>query len=340
MNKLLVICGPTATGKTELAVRIANKFDGELISADSRQVFREMDIGTGKDLSSKETIDKLRLTIPFGKKSYSLVPYQFHGVPLWLVDVVNPNEEFSVSHFHRLATRLIADISKFNKPPIVVGGTGLYIKSLIDPPDTISIPPNVDLRKQLQEYTVWALQERLQKEDAQKWNKMNESDRKNSRRLVRAIEVADWKKSHKNLNEEVQEKSRYRVLLIGLTATNEVFRKRIEERVEARVKQGILQEIKQLLKKGNSWKSPAMSGMGYIEWKPYFELQLNKNTLQIKKDCIALWKLHEVQYAKRQMTWFRKMQGIQWFDISEVDWQKKAMQKVEEWYNMTHAHTI
>ena len=150
MGKILIVCGPTATGKTALASQLAKKFDGELISADSRQVYRGMDVVTGKDRPD---------------------------VPIWLYDVVNPDEEFSVSHWIKLARRAINDISKRGKLPIIVGGTGLYIHALLHPLETITIPPDRALREQLQEQSVKELQQMLTR------GSMNNSDWNNPRRL-------------------------------------------------------------------------------------------------------------------------------------------------------------
>ena len=142
MNKLLVICGPTSTGKTTLAVDLAKKFNGELISADSRQVYKGMDIGTGKDLPKGA-----KIKLPwFQKYGY----YELNGVKIWGYDLAAPRHEFNVAQYIKFAERLISDISKRGKTPILVGGTGLYIKAVIDGISTASIPKNNLLRKNLE----------------------------------------------------------------------------------------------------------------------------------------------------------------------------------------------
>jgi tRNA dimethylallyltransferase len=225
MNKLLIICGPTATGKTTLAAMLAKKFNGELVSADSRQVYRGMDLVTGKDKPD---------------------------VPVWLYDVVAPNEEFSVSHWVRLAKDAIADITKRNKLPIVVGGTGLYIHALIHPFETIDIPPNKALRNKLQTLTVAELQKMVKRSD------MNYSDWQNPRRLIRKIEIAKGEKIHKK-----QEKI-YATLLIGLTAPLPILYARIDKRFAQRIQQGMKEEIDMLIKKyGRDF--PSMTAIGLNE---------------------------------------------------------------------------
>lgn len=294
MNKLLIICGPTATGKTVLAATLAKKFNGELISADSRQVYRGMDIGTGKDRPA--------------------------SVRVWLYDVVNPDEEFSVAHFQRLARSAIEDINKRGKLPIVVGGTGLYIKSLIEPMETINIPPNVSLRQALETLTLEQLQKKLQGFSMDAWNSMNQSDRRNPRRLIRKIEV--FQHGYYGDNNYNNYKN-YDFLILGLTAPLPILYERIDQRVEDRMKQGIVEEVQRLLDKGYTWDLPAMNTFGYIEWK-----DVHKNTDEI----VQSWKYHEHAYARRQMTWFRKQKGIVWFDTTQVE---NVIKQVDVWYNMS-----
>ncbi len=163
MIKILIVCGPTATGKTQLAANLAKKFNGELISADSRQVYRGMDVVTGKDWPKDTTI---------------------YGY-----DLVRPDENFSVAHFVTHARTLINQIIKRKKLPIVVGGTGLYINSLVNPPETLSVNPDWQLRKRLETKSTRQLQDQLKKLNPQRWRQMNHSDQLNPRRLIRAIEV-------------------------------------------------------------------------------------------------------------------------------------------------------
>jgi len=225
MDKLLVICGPTATGKTALAAVLAKQLNGELVSADSRQVYRGMDLVTGKDRPD---------------------------VPIWLYDVVNPDEAFSVSQWVALARVAIADIQKKKKLPILVGGTGLYIKALLHPFETIDIPPDIALRARLQKLSITELQKMVTRSD------MNDSDWNNPRRLIRKIEI---KKFNKKI---IKKEKKYDALMIGLTAQLSVLDSRIDTRFQERLRQGMKQEIDELVKKYNNNLS-AMSAIGLNE---------------------------------------------------------------------------
>lgn len=275
--KLLIICGTTATGKTEFAVAMAKKFNGELISADSRQVYRGMDIGTGKD---KDKID----------------------VPVHLIDVVDPDEEFSVSHWLKFAGKAIEDIVRRKKLPIVVGGTGLYIQALIHPPETIDIPPNAVLREQLKHASVNELQQMI---DPSVLQLMNNSDRQNPRRLIRKVEIAKAKKS------ESVEKQEFDYLAIGLTAPLPILFERIDARVDARLKQGMKEEVSQLVREYGR-NIPSMSALGYRS--------------------LSTWKQDEHSYAKRQLTWFKKQKDIEWFDITDPSMKARMTDRIASWY--------
>ncbi len=225
MDKLLVICGPTATGKTALAAHFAKKYNGELISADSRQVYRSMDLTTGKDRPD---------------------------VPIWLYDIVNPDEEFSVSHWVSLAREAMSEIQKRNKLPIIVGGTGLYIHALLHPLETIHIPPDPVLRRKLKDKTVEELQDMINRDS------MNESDWNNPRRLIRKIELAKA-----NVKSGETRRS-FDALIIGLTAPLQILYERIDARLEERKKSGLKKEI-ELLAKKYSTDLPSMSAIGLNE---------------------------------------------------------------------------
>lgn len=288
--KLLIICGPTATGKTSLAFSLAKKLNGELVSADSRQVYRGMDIGTGKERDP--------------------------DILTWCIDVVNPDEEFSVSHFHTIATEAIANIHKRGKLPIVVGGTGLYIQSLLTPFATAEIPPNAALRKELSTLPLEELQHRLQKEDAKTWEQLNNSDKNNPRRLIRKIELS---KSSSYTSSSPASYPSYDSFIVGLTASSKVLYERIDARVDARVAQGIEQEVQTLIVKGYTWDMPGMNTLGYKEFKGGFS-----------PEAVARWKFDEHAYARRQLTWFKKMNGIEWFTIPVSP--ESIGARVSSWY--------
>ena len=211
MDKLLIICGPTGTGKTKLALHLAKKFSGELVSADSRQVYRGLDALTGKDRSEE--------------------------IPIHLYDEVDPGGDFSVAHFVRLAQPAIKDIRKRGKLPIAVGGTGFYLRALTQDVETLYISPNKKVRKRLSGASVEELQEELRCVDLDKWNAMNPSDQKNPRRLIRAIEVAAKKP-------DLRKTQPFDALWIGLAAPLEVLKKRIAMRVAERFGKAV-KEVRQ-----------------------------------------------------------------------------------------------
>ncbi len=307
VNKLLIVCGPTATGKTKLGVELAKKMEGEIVSADSRQVYRGMDIGTGKDIS----ID---------------------GVKPWLLDIVEPDYRFNVADYKKCAEAAIENILKRGKLPIVVGGTGFYIKAVTEKIETIGIGPDWELRAKLSNYQISELRIALERLDPKRSREMNESDRQNPRRLIRAIEIVQYSNLQIPISKEISnfkfQISNFDVMFIGLKAPYDILYQRIDQRVEARVEAGLEDEIKSLLKKGYTWENSALgTTLAYSEWRAYFENQKNK------EEVIKKWKFDEHGYARRQMTWFKKNPKINWFDITNDGWQVKVEKMVNNWYS-------
>lgn len=300
MNKLLIIAGPTATGKTKLAFKLAEKYNGELISADSRQVYIGMDIGTGKNKPKSSRIS-------------------IHGY-----DLVDPKEEFSVAHFQKLAGKTINKIHKKNKLPILVGGSGLYIKAISDGINLSSIPQNPKLRKSLNKKTTSELFEILARVDPTKSANLNNSDKNNPRRLIRAIEIAA---SNPNKAQRVKTPS-YNTLMIGLQAPKKILNNKIKIRVKKRLDQGFEQEVSNLFKKGVFWQDQSMNTLGYKQWRDYLEKKVDR------EEAINNWIIAEQKYAKRQMTWFKKVNNINWFDITDKDFAKKVDSLVKKWYSV------
>lgn len=313
--------GPTASGKTNVALRLARRFAGEIVSADSRQIYKGMDIGTGKDIpaSSRFTLLKKSFLVKGIEVTYGY--YTVGTIPVWLVDLVEPKDSWSVAHFHTLALKTIDTIYEHMHLPIIVGGTGLYIKSLTDPIQTIDVVPNVHLRRRLQSMSVENLQVLLKKSNLKKWGQMNQSDRFNPRRLIRAIEVAKGgKKAPSSLL------PLYDVLKIGLQVPIEQRIQNINNRVEKRVKNGVREEIQKLLSSGVSWESPGMNTLGYRQFRQFF---LGQASLE---DTISLWERKEHQYAKRQLTWFRKERDVHWFNPSDTHCIENIEETVRTWY--------
>lgn len=349
MKKLLVICGPTGTGKTKLAFQLAKKFNGEVVSADSRQVYRLMNIGTGKDIPKGFEFRNSNLGFKGGEVGF----YTDGDTRIWGYDLVGPTQEFSVAQYVEIAGKIIEDIwqprqklthsgGQGGKLPILVGGTGLYIKAVVDGIPTAKIPKNQNLRKSLGDKDASELFEILAQVDPLKAGSMNSSDRKNPRRLVRAIEIASfrWKMKGSPASHFAHPTS---VLLIGLTAPKKYLDKKIEERVDARIRQGIEKEIESLFVKGVTWGHQSMQALGYRQMAPYssyltpesssLALARSESTGQaIKMRVIKDWKQVEKQYVKRQMTWFKRDKRIKWFDISKLGWEKGVERLVKKWY--------
>jgi len=319
MSGLLIICGPTASGKTKLALSLAKKFHGEIISADSRQVYKGMDIGTGKDLD-KFSIFNFQFSI---KNKFDIGFYKIDNTKIWLLDVVKPSYQFNVADYITCANNVINNIWRRKKLPIIVGGTGFWIKALIKGIETMNIPPNPKLRNQLNVKSLEVLTSYLKKIDKKRWLAMNNSDRNNPRRLIRAIEIKMSKPVAPLGGLKID-----KLLLIGLkTKENKTLYKRIDERVKNRIKQGAEKEIKLLRDKGYSWDLPSFSATGYRIWRDYFENKKNLNEL------IQRWKFDEHSLARRQMTYFNKIKEINWFNINQKLICKKIEKTVLQWYS-------
>jgi len=279
MNKLLIILGPTASGKSDLAIKIAKLFNGEIISADSRQVYKEMNIGTAKP--SKGNI-------------------RYH-----LLDIIEPDKRFSAAQYKELACKAIKDIQNRNKLPILCGGTGLYISSIIEDWQFPEVPPQEKLRKELEEESIKQLFKIYQKLDPEGAKSI---DKKNKRRLIRAIEVC--KANNKPFwQQRKSSKSLFDTLLIGIELPKKELKERIAKRIKKMIKIGLETEIKIL--KDKYGRIPSLQTIGYQEWKEYFNNKINKKEVQ------DLIELHTIQYSKRQMTWFKKMKNIQWIGKPE-----------------------
>src|SRR3989344_4692531 len=325
MRKLLAIVGPTATGKTSLGISLAKTFNGELISADSRQVYKYLDIGTGKDIpNGVEATFQECDTHSWNVRDKQIGYYLINGVKIWLYDVVDPGLRFSAGEYMHLAGSVIEDIWKRGKLPIIVGGTGFYIKALLGEQELSSVNADWELRDELEKLRVTELQQKLNGLDDLKLSKMNDSDRQNPRRLIRAIEIASEKKTVKSK----QLKLKYDSLLkVGLSTDKKELYKKIDLRVKDRYKEGIITEIEGLLKNGYSWEDPGLNSLGYWQWKLYLE---GKST---KDEVIERWKYDEHKYASRQLTYFKKDKQIVWFDMSQPDNNKLVQAYVHKWYD-------
>ncbi|MDP1883984.1 MAG: tRNA (adenosine(37)-N6)-dimethylallyltransferase MiaA [Candidatus Moranbacteria bacterium] len=277
-GKIIAILGPTSAGKSAVAVRLAKKFDGEVVSVDSRQIYRGMDVGTGKITLAEQA-----------------------GIKHWMLDIASPRTNFSAAQFKKKADRAITDILKRGKLPILCGGTGFWIKSIVDNITYPEVKPDLVLRNDLNNESAAELFGRLQKLDPQRAKNI---DAKNKVRLIRAIEIC------KTLGRVPAEKSspRYETLQIGLAAPKDELHAKIKKRLGRRWRDGMVEEVKRLHQQGLSWKKIQSFGLGYF-WIP--EYLREKISLEELYEKVYL---AEKDYAKRQMTWFKKDIRIIWLE--------------------------
>ena len=314
--KLIVIVGPTASGKSDAAVEIAKKYNGEVISADSRQIYRGMDIGTGKVQLSKATYNKQLTTNnhqPATSHQQPITSY-YKGIPHHLLNVASPKRTFTVARYRTLAERALKDIIRRGKTPIIAGGTGFYIDALLYDTAIPNVKPNRLLRARFEKKTTEELFRILKTRDPRRARTI---DRHNTRRLIRALEIiettnapvpappASRRHTHSNILQNV-EMSRKDVLILGIAPPNDILRKNITTRLHARMRQGMVREVRQLHKEGVSWKRLHDLGLEYRAVADYLQHRITKKELVTRLEK-EIWR-----YAKRQMTWWRRNKDIQW----------------------------
>lgn len=281
--KLIAVVGQTATGKSDCAVMIARTYQGEVISADSRQVYRGLTIGTGK-ITKKE----------------------MRGIPHHLLDVADPKKQYTVTAYVAEAEKVLRDIIARNKLPIIAGGTGFYIDALTSNTKLPDVPPDPELRARLAGKSAAELYTMLTWLDK---NRAETIDAQNPRRLIRAIEIA---KHYGSVPPLSPGESRYDILWIGLTLSPDVLRKKIHDRLHARMKKGMLREAQKLHQHGLSWKRMHELGLEYRFLALYLQKKITKEALYAQLET-AIY-----HYAKRQMTWFKTHTAITWFDPGET----------------------
>jgi tRNA dimethylallyltransferase len=289
MKCLVAVIGPTAAGKSQLALHLAENFDGEIVNADSRQVYRYMDIGTAKP--SRDTLSLIR-----------------HH----LIDLINPDEPFSLAVYQRLACKAIENIQRRDKLPLLVGGSGLYVWSVVEGWKIPAIPPNAEFRRGLERRALekggYALFQELQKVDPVAATKIMPG---NLRRIIRALEI--YQKTGQPVSGLWQKQPpQYPILIIGLTMQRANLYRRVDSRVDEMLKQGLVDEVKDLMAKGYSLDLPSMSGIGYKQIALFIQGDIDLTTaiVQIKKET------H--RFARHQYAWFRPSDTrIHW--LSEYD---------------------
>ncbi len=303
-NKIIAIIGPTASGKTKIAVALAIKFNGEIVSADSRQVYRGMDIGTGKD-----------------KQEYQIKTDKLSHVPYYLIDVATPDQNFNLADYQRLAFKAIDDILQRGKLPILVGGSGLYLQAIVDNYLLTPVNPDWNRRKTLEQKTDRALFEEIKKLSPDLAKKISQSDRKNKRRLVRYLEILKAGDKIKNISKQ---NPKYDCLLIGLAPDREELKQKIADRLSQRLeRQGLVSEVENLHQNGLDWQRLDSFGLEYRFVSRYLQKKICYEEL-IKQLNIAIR-----QFAKRQMTWFRRWekQGRKIFWLDSYDEIEKVIRK-------------
>lgn len=288
-QKLIVLIGPTAVGKTKLSIRLAKRFNGEIISGDSMQIYRTMDIGTAK-----------------------ITPEEMEGVPHHLIDIKNPEESFSAAEFQQLVRGKITEIASRGKTPMIVGGTGLYIQSVIYDYQFSEAPSDEAFRTMLEKRAAEEGNEALFQElvalDPDSAEKMHPN---NIRRVIRALEI--YHCTGKKMSEYQEEQTPdllYDTALIGLTMERELLYERINKRVDIMMQQGLVEEVEDLFSKGLEG-CPSIQAIGYKELFAYFQ---HKVSLE---DAVEALKQNSRRYAKRQFTWFRNKMDVEWFDMSD-----------------------
>lgn len=290
MNRLVAIVGPTAVGKSRLALRLAQFFDGEVVNADSRQVYRNVDIGTAKP----------------SPEELALVPHH-------LISIINPNESFSLAQYQELACKAIQDIQERQKLPFLVGGSGLYIWAVLEGWKIPKVPPDPELRRSLEAqaatFGVEKLYQELMQADPSAAQKI---DPRNVRRVIRALEVV--RKTGAAFSQlQSKEAPTFAILIIGLTGDRAELYRRIDRRIDQMMERGLVKEVENLVQMGYDFNLPALSGIGYKQIGMHLrgELTLAEAVQQMK------YETH--RFVRHQYTWFRLSDNrIHWFNIQEA----------------------
>ncbi len=302
--KVIVIAGPTAVGKTEYAIRIANAFDGEIVSCDSMQIYRYMDIG-----SAKPTPEERKKAVHH------------------LIDFVDPHENFSVAKYQKIARDTIEEISIHGKLPVIEGGTGLYLNSILYEMDFGSAPKHDEYRESLYKYAEKYGQDNLH-------NKLMEIDPEsaerihphNVKRVIRALEAAEMdEKPLQDFSLVRRKDTAIEPIMLGLTRKRENLYNRIDIRVDKLIDDGLLDEVNKLMTMGFGKDDISMKGIGYKELIAYMEGEYDL------EEAIRLIKRNTRRYAKRQLTWFRRYKEMKWFDLDEYKDENEASEDILQW---------
>ena len=286
MNKIIIICGPTAVGKTATSIKLAQKLDTEIISADSMQIYKSMDIGTAKVTSD-----------------------EMSGIKHHMIDIAKPNENFSVSDFYNRSSKIIDRLFSEKKIPIIAGGTGLYINSLIYKMDFNKTSFDENIRdkywKMYYEYDSDYLYELLLNKDK---NMAQSIEKNNVKRVIRALEIFENNDAMRVFS-KVDEFQDYKTYMYVLKLDRSILYERINKRVDMMIENGLIEEVKTLLKNGTDSDAQSMKAIGYRQIISYLQGEIDENT------AIELIKRDSRRYAKRQYTWFRRYDFAKWIDV-------------------------
>jgi tRNA dimethylallyltransferase len=297
-SKVIIVAGPTASGKSDLAIGLARRFDGEIISADSRQVYRGMDIGTGKVKRDKQKVKRRTKS------------YHSRGIRHWLIDVASPKRQYSVAQWKKAAQKAIADIVRRGKLPIICGGTGFWIDTLVYDRSLPHVRPNAKIRARLQKLSPAQLFTRLQKLDPERAATI---DRHNPVRLIRALEIVMV--TGKAVPTQTNG-SRSEPLYLGISMPQEKLSRRIVKRLDARLSHDMPAEVRRLHASGVSWKKLEAFGLEYRWLARFLRGFLRGSTSEKERLSLELMRdglLHDIiAYSKRQMTWLRRNPDIVW----------------------------
>ncbi len=298
MKKVLVIAGPTAAGKTGFSITMAEKLNAEVISGDSIQVYRGLDIGSGK--VTKE---------------------EMGNIPHHLIDILSPKDSYSSADFQRMARKII---DESDTPMIICGGTGLYLKVCLYDYSFNKEEKGPSTDPALEQYTNEELYAMLEKIDPVQIQKIHVNNRK---RLMRSLTIAQRSgKPQSEIEKEQSHEMIYDAFIAGCTMDREKLYARINRRVEMMFEHGLKKEIETLLNQGVTFSDASMQGIGYKEWESYFRGNMTEE--EVKEEI----QKHSRQFAKRQYTWFRHQMPVHWFDISEKEDTERMINEIMAWY--------
>lgn len=315
-NKVIAIIGPTSSGKSNLGIVLAKKLNTDIISVDSRQIYKNMNIGSGKVEGKLDK--KTSICININGKNKLLHPFISEGVNHWMIDIADPKKDYlSAAEFQDMAYQIIFKILSQDKTPLLVGGTGLHMDAILE---GFQFPKtSLKLREELENFSTEDLLTELKEHDPITYEKI---DKNNRRRIVRAVEsYLINRKSHIKYKKK---KPNFKSIIIGIDWPRKELYERIDKRVDDRIKEGMIDEIEKLHKKGVSWKKLDSFGLEHRYISNYLQNIISK------EDMIKSLKFKIHAFARRQLVWYRKNKKIKWLDAKDPNIEKKALEIVQD----------